>query len=101
MNQKLTVQIMGFPVNADYQYYWLTDSSKAENIIPHISHIDFYSDKDIISSSGYRSYFFQIEKLFQENDFNSVQELVTSIAEAIAKENELVFGSVKTQLTLF
>lgn len=100
-NQKLTIYVMGYPVIADYQYHWLNKAPADENAIPYISHIDFYSEKNIISSTGYRSYFFQIEQALSHGNYNDVQELVTSIGRAIAKENGFEVGSAKTQLTLF
>ena len=92
---------MGYPVTADYQYTWLENKATDPAVIPYISHIDFYSEKDIISSTGYRSYFFQIESELYHKNYNSLEEFVTAIAEKIAKENGLSPGSAKTQLSLF
>lgn len=86
VNVKLTINLMGFPVKADYQYTWLENKPTDPASIPYISHIDFYSDKDIISSTGYRSYFFQIECELHNKSYESLQELVTAIAHKIATE---------------
>jgi len=84
-NTLLEIRVFGFPVKVDYRFYW-PDKKEDDQRDPLVSHIEYRAESEIISGTGYRSYFFYTEAL-KDTDYTSIEELVTGIAEELAIEN--------------
>lgn len=97
-NTNLEVRIFGFPVQADYKFYW---PQKRENDQkdPLVSHIEFRADSRIVSQTGYCSHFFYTQEL-EKTPYTSIEQLITAIGENLAIENGYS-PPTRGQMTLF
>lgn len=97
-NTSLEINVFGFPVQVNYKFYW--PEKKEENQEdPLVSHIEYQSEHKIISETGYRSHFFHTQA-FENTEYGSIEELVTSLAEHLAIQNGYQ-PPPRGQMTLF
>jgi hypothetical protein len=67
---------------------------------PMFAHVDFRSDSQVISETGYRAHFFHTDYL-KETPYQSINEFVQTLPEHFAKEMDFDTSVLGSQLQMF
>lgn len=98
-NVDLEIKVYGQDVQVVYRYYWLDKHPDSENE-PLVCHMEFRSESQIISETGYRSHFFHTDVL-EDTAYHDIAELVTDFGEYFARENGYEPAAIGHQYKLF
>ncbi|RZJ89757.1 MAG: hypothetical protein EOO20_10055 [Chryseobacterium sp.] len=94
----LDIRVFGFEVNVNYVYNW--PSKRNDEKEPTVVHLEFRSDSNIISCTGYRSHFL-FSAFLKDCGYASIEELAVSLGEHLARENGYSPPQPERQLSLF
>jgi hypothetical protein len=103
VNTELNILLFGHPVQVNYAFYW-PNGPRKDNVEkmadPLVSHLEFRSEKGIISETGYLSHFFYTQ-ILDESHYPTITAFLEEIGEYLARENGYEPISKRNQLTLF
>ncbi|MFF5380919.1 hypothetical protein [Pedobacter suwonensis] len=94
----IDILVFGFDVNVNYVYNW--PSKRTDEKEPTVVHLEFRSDSQIISGTGYRSHFL-FSAFLTKCGYGSIQELAVALGEHLARENGYEPPQPEQQLSLF
>ena len=98
-NADLEIKVYGQDVQVAYRYYWLDKKPDADHE-PLVAHMEFRSESQIISETGYRSHFFHTDVL-DDTAYLDIAELVTDFGEHFAREHGYEPPALGHQYKLF